>query len=76
LQLRDRDEGILFYYGRAVRRLGSAEDLAEMTYPAYCLLDQDEWQEMRENHHGEVLLRMPDETGQTIVLVRIDPRPK
>jgi 4-amino-4-deoxy-L-arabinose transferase-like glycosyltransferase len=76
LQLKDRDEGILYYYGRAVRRLGSPEELTDMSHPAHCLLDQDEWKEMQENHEGEVLLRMPDETGQTIVLVRIDPRPK
>jgi 4-amino-4-deoxy-L-arabinose transferase-like glycosyltransferase len=70
-QLKDRDEGILFYYGRPVQRLAGPADFRPAVQSAYCLLDKDEWQELRETYSGETILQMPDETGQPIVLARI-----
>jgi len=71
-QLKDRDEGILFYYGRPVQRLAGPRDFCPSVRRAYCLLDKDEWEELRETYSGETVLEMPDETGQSIVLARIE----
>src|SRR6202011_656603 len=41
--LRLKDEGIMFYYGRPVRRLASFEHLPSFGQPLYCILDESEW---------------------------------
>jgi 4-amino-4-deoxy-L-arabinose transferase-like glycosyltransferase len=71
-QLKDRDEGILFYFGRPVRRLPGLEALPLGDGPAFCLLDEAEWRELQELVTGEVVVQMPDETGKPIVVVRIE----
>jgi 4-amino-4-deoxy-L-arabinose transferase-like glycosyltransferase len=44
--LKDRDEGILFYYGRPVQRVDGPEALPLAQGDAYCLLCDDEWREL------------------------------
>jgi 4-amino-4-deoxy-L-arabinose transferase-like glycosyltransferase len=41
--LRLKDEGIMFYYGRPVRRLPSFAGLPSSGRPVYCILDVSEW---------------------------------
>jgi 4-amino-4-deoxy-L-arabinose transferase-like glycosyltransferase len=73
-----KDEGIMFYYSRkhaveggpAVRRLASPAQLTPSAEPRFCVLDEPEWQ------HGlpvpsQVLLRLRDEQGAPIVLVKV-----
>jgi 4-amino-4-deoxy-L-arabinose transferase-like glycosyltransferase len=38
-----KDEGIMFYYGRPVRRLPSFAQLPSSPRPLYCILDASEW---------------------------------
>jgi hypothetical protein len=73
-----KDEGIMFYYSRrhavagqpAVRRLGCPAQLPPSAEPLYCVLDEPEWE------HGlpmpaQLLLRLRDEQGAPIVLVKV-----
>jgi 4-amino-4-deoxy-L-arabinose transferase-like glycosyltransferase len=64
-----KDEGIMFYYGRTVRRLLRPEQLPSSPRPAYCILDESEWHQMTQPM--EVLLHLQDEQGAPIVLVRM-----
>jgi 4-amino-4-deoxy-L-arabinose transferase-like glycosyltransferase len=63
-----KDEGIMFYYGRQVRRLQRFEQLPSSGEPAYCILDEPEWNQR--DQPMEVLLHLNDEQGAPIVLVR------
>jgi hypothetical protein len=38
-----KDEGIMFYYGRPVRRLPGFDELPSSARPLYCILDASEW---------------------------------
>jgi hypothetical protein len=38
-----KDEGIMFYYGRPVRRLTRFAQLPSSAQPHYCILDESEW---------------------------------
>jgi len=68
-----KDEGIMFYYGRTVRRLPGPAQLPSSKQPLYCILDESEWRHWRSIRPAEMLLRMPDEQGDPIVLVRVKP---
>jgi len=61
-----KDEGILFYYGRPARRVGSLRDLAGMGKPVYCVLTVEEWRA----RPGAALLWLRDEQGDPMVLAR------
>jgi hypothetical protein len=65
-----KDEGILFYYGRPARRLPGPVALPRGEL-AYCLLMEDEWRRWA-GPPAEVLLRLTDEQGAPVVLVRVD----
>jgi hypothetical protein len=67
-----KDEGIMFYYGRPVRRLPDPEQLPSSIRPIYCILDEAEWRNWISERPAEMLLQMPDEQGDPIVLVRVD----
>jgi 4-amino-4-deoxy-L-arabinose transferase-like glycosyltransferase len=69
-----KDEGIMFYYGRTVRRLGSFEELPSSEESAYCILDESEWRQARLPGTVEVIARMRDEQGDPIVLVKLTDR--
>jgi len=66
-----KDEGIMFYYGRPVRRLQQFKQLPSNGEPAYCILDEPEWKQS--DRPMEVLLRLQDEQGAPIVLARTSP---
>jgi hypothetical protein len=65
-----KDEGILFYYGRPVVRLPDPGQLASPAGLLYCILDQFEWQHWPPARPVAVLLRLRDQQGAPIVLVR------
>jgi 4-amino-4-deoxy-L-arabinose transferase-like glycosyltransferase len=64
-----KDEGILFYYGRPARRVGSLAVSANGK-PAYCVLTEAEWQ----RRPATVLARLTDEQGAPIFLTRLPGR--
>ena len=67
-----KDEGIMFYYRRPVRRLPNPDQLPSSERPIYCILDESEWRNWQPARPAEMLLRMPDEQGDPMVLVRVD----
>jgi hypothetical protein len=67
-----KDEGIMFYYGRPVRRLASARHFPSFTEPVYCILDREEWNGWQSGTI-EVLREMSDEQGAPIVLAKVSP---
>ena len=66
-----KDEGIMFYYRRTVRRLDSFEQLTSSAEPAYCILDNSEWRDWSLPGTAAVIERMPDQQGDPIVLVKV-----
>jgi hypothetical protein len=66
-----KDEGILFHYGRPVRRLPGPGLLPPTGGPVYCLLTEAEWQGWHRPRRAEPLLRLCDEQGAAIRLVRV-----
>lgn len=70
-----KDEGILFYYGRPARRLPGPEQLPCRGRPAYCILDANEWRPADWPCRAEPVLRLRDEQGAPLVLVRCEPEP-
>jgi 4-amino-4-deoxy-L-arabinose transferase-like glycosyltransferase len=66
-----KDEGILFSYGRPARRLPDLAHLPDAEQPAYCLLVESEWRQWSAARGVELLLRLKDEQGAPIVLVRV-----
>jgi len=70
-----KDEGIMFYYGRAVRRLRGPHELPSSAEPLYCILAKDEWERWRQSSdRAAVPLTDPsltDEQGDPMVLVRV-----
>ncbi len=66
-----KDEGIMFYYGRTVRRLPSPAQLPSSSEPLYCILDKAEWEQWKSLRATELIQRMKDEQGAPIVLVKV-----
>jgi 4-amino-4-deoxy-L-arabinose transferase-like glycosyltransferase len=64
-----KDEGIMFYYGRTVRRLASPAHLPSSGEPLYCILEKSEWEQYA--GRAESILRLEDEQGAPIVLARV-----
>jgi hypothetical protein len=71
-----KDEGIMFYYGRPVRRLRQMAELPVQTEPLYCILDRDEWSTWQMDEHVRVIQDLRDEQGSPVALVRIDGIPR
>jgi 4-amino-4-deoxy-L-arabinose transferase-like glycosyltransferase len=69
---RVKDEGILFYYGRPARRLPVPDCLPSTEGGVYCLLAESEYQQWVGPRRVEALLRLDDEQGAPLVLVRVD----
>jgi 4-amino-4-deoxy-L-arabinose transferase-like glycosyltransferase len=67
-----KDEGIMFYYGRTVRRLRSMADLPVQTEPMYCILDGEEWAKTSNDGRVQVIQNLRDEQGAPIALARIE----
>jgi len=74
-----KDEGIMFYYSRLrraadgppVRRLGGPSDLPSGGEPVYCVVDQKEQDSWNLARPTQTLLRLKDEQGAPIVLLRV-----
>ena len=72
LGLKDKDEGIIFHYGRPVLRLHDPQNLALPQATLYCLLDEYEWKEWPASWPAaEIVSRLADELGSTLVVVRL-----
>lgn len=65
-----KDEGVMFYYGRPVRRLAGLRELSEARGPAFCILDDEEWRASVEVPASDTILRLRDGQGHAIYLVR------
>jgi len=65
-----KDEGVMFYYGRTVRRLASPALLPSSGQPLYCILDEPEFSDWHLPLAIEVVRRLTDQQGDPIVLVR------
>lgn len=65
-----KDEGIMFYYGRPVRRLPGREDLPSSAELVYCILDETESRQWLSAPGAEAVLNLHDEQGEPITLVR------
>jgi hypothetical protein len=61
-----KDEGIMFYYGRPVRKLTQHR-------PCFAVLIESEWQERQQCGNVEALRWLRDQQGDPIVLVRLHP---
>jgi 4-amino-4-deoxy-L-arabinose transferase-like glycosyltransferase len=64
-----KDEGIMFYYGRPVRKLGTAPAITER----YVALTAAEWADRDRFGRVEVIRWLRDQQGDSFVLVRITP---
>jgi 4-amino-4-deoxy-L-arabinose transferase-like glycosyltransferase len=73
LQLRNKDEGMMYYYGRRVERLRDPDLVPLPEQTLYCFLEQSEWDEWCMDRPATVLLELLDESGDPTILVRIDP---
>jgi 4-amino-4-deoxy-L-arabinose transferase-like glycosyltransferase len=67
-----KDEGIMFYYGRIVRRLHAPEQLPT-NETAYCILTRREYENWQGERSAELIQRLSDEQGDPLVLVRVLP---
>jgi hypothetical protein len=68
---RVKDEGIMFYYARPVRRLTNWDDLPSSAEPAYCILEETEWRQWPASLPAEVVAPMRDEQNVPLVVVRV-----
>jgi 4-amino-4-deoxy-L-arabinose transferase-like glycosyltransferase len=68
-----KDEGIMFYYGRPVLRLGSPHELPAEPRPVWCILTEEEWRAWSEPRGVEAVQHLRDEQGARLVLVRVSP---
>ncbi len=69
-----KDEGIMFYYGRPVLRLRSADELPRSAEPVYCILTGEEWRDWAPSRSAEAVWHLADEQGAPLVLVRVLPK--
>jgi 4-amino-4-deoxy-L-arabinose transferase-like glycosyltransferase len=69
-----KDEGIMFYYRREMRRLPSPVQLLSSGEPMYCILDESEWRQWPYLGTTEVVRWLRDEQGDPIVLVKVTGR--
>jgi 4-amino-4-deoxy-L-arabinose transferase-like glycosyltransferase len=65
-----KDEGIMFYYGRRVRRLPDFARLPSSGGPHYCILDESEWRKWQARG-ATAIVHLRDEQGDPIVLVKV-----
>jgi hypothetical protein len=68
---RVKDEGIMFYYGRPVLRLEKPDDLPSGSEPVYCILVEEEWQQLWTARRVEVVRHLTDQQGEPMVLARV-----
>jgi 4-amino-4-deoxy-L-arabinose transferase-like glycosyltransferase len=66
-----KDEGIMFYYGRPVRRVRDVAEIPSSGEPMYCMLTAPEWRQWGATRPAEEVARMSDEQGAPMVLIRL-----
>jgi hypothetical protein len=66
-----KDEGVMFYYGRDVRRAAAPANLPRSSGPVYCVLTEKEWQRWDPARPAEALRLLYDGQGERIILVRV-----
>jgi hypothetical protein len=67
---RVKDEGILFYYGRRAQRVTDPARWTSSGSSGYWLLVESEWQQWATRRSAEILLRLSDEQGKPLILIR------
>jgi 4-amino-4-deoxy-L-arabinose transferase-like glycosyltransferase len=75
-ELRDQNEGIMFYYGRSLRRLHDPMTLAADGGTHYCLMPEPAFRLWPNALDVEVAARLPDELGGTLLLVCVTRKPE
>ena len=70
-----KDEGLMFYYGRPVRRLATLEQLTCSGPGRFCILEQDEAEATVLRDRLQVRARLHDQQGDPIVVARIMSKP-
>jgi hypothetical protein len=68
---RVKDEGVMFYYGRPVRRLANFSELPSRGEPLYCMLEESEWKQGTIAGAVEAILHLRDQQHGAIVLVKV-----
>jgi 4-amino-4-deoxy-L-arabinose transferase-like glycosyltransferase len=66
-----KDEGIMFYYGREVRRLAGPEQLPSSAELAFCMVKELEYQNWTASRSAEPILRLDDQQGAPILLLKV-----
>jgi 4-amino-4-deoxy-L-arabinose transferase-like glycosyltransferase len=66
--LKLKDEGVMFYYGRPVRRL---RDPHELPRPGYLVLIRREWDDRAAFGDAELVRWMYDQQGDPLILVKL-----
>jgi hypothetical protein len=66
-----KDEGVMFYYGRPVRRLHDPTLLPSQDELLYCIITETEWWHWQNVTRGETLYELHDEQGAKLLLVRM-----
>jgi 4-amino-4-deoxy-L-arabinose transferase-like glycosyltransferase len=69
--LKEKDEGIMFYYGGRVQRLPDPRRVPLPEGELYCFVEEAEWQQWKLDRPAEVVLRLSDEHGEPVVLLRL-----
>jgi len=68
---RVKDEGVMFYYGRPVRRLANFAQLPSRGEPLYCMLEESEWNQGAIDRPAEAILHLRDQQRAAMVLVKV-----
>lgn len=67
-----KDEGILFYTGRSVRKLGDLADLPSDTRPNYLLLMREEWEQWAGTGQMKPIRWFVDQQGDRFLLATME----
>jgi 4-amino-4-deoxy-L-arabinose transferase-like glycosyltransferase len=68
-----KDETLLFYTGRVLRRIDLAEGLQQTPELLYCILTEAEWHGWPKARPAEVVGQLADTQGTPLVVVRVGP---
>ena len=66
-----KDEGIMFYTSRVVRRLDGPEQLPSSGELVYCMLMESEWERWPGPERPDPILRLRDQQGAPLLLVKV-----
>jgi Dolichyl-phosphate-mannose-protein mannosyltransferase len=66
-----KDDGLMFYYGRPVRRLADPSQLPSSGEPVFCIVDATEWRQWSSPERADVVQSLQDQQGSPIVLLRV-----